>query len=137
MTLNLSTQEIVDGANRALPPEWLQEQVEQILDQAFGYFTGGRDGFTITIEAKDRATELAEVIKDLFIKSDTYTVFFDEVVTPEVDKALEDQGVLPFGVDLTAGRLISSVQVEAPEDWVKDQVVMVIDEVTPYFVGDR
>ncbi|MCH8090312.1 MAG: hypothetical protein IH955_09900 [Chloroflexi bacterium] len=137
MTLNLSTQEIVDGANRALPPEWLQEQVEQILDQAFGYFTGGRDGFKITIEAKDRATELAEVIKDLFIKSDTYTVFLDEVVTPEVDKALEDQGVLPFGVDLTAGRLISSVQVVAPEDWVKDQVVMVIDEVTPYFVADR
>ncbi|MEE9247965.1 MAG: hypothetical protein V3U79_04625, partial [Dehalococcoidia bacterium] len=82
--LNLSTQKLVDSANRAIPPEWLQEQVEQILDQVFGYFTGGRDNFQITIEAKDRATELVEVTKDLFIESDTYNVFLDEVVTPEV-----------------------------------------------------
>ncbi|MEE9247834.1 MAG: hypothetical protein V3U79_03960, partial [Dehalococcoidia bacterium] len=94
------------------------------------------DNFQITIEAKDRATELVEVTKDLFIESDTYNVFLDEVVTPEVEKAL-DQGDLPFRVDLTADRLISSVKTVAPEDWVKDQVVMVIDEVTPYFVGDR
>ena len=136
-TIDLSTDKIVSALNRAVPPAWVQEQVEQMLDQAGGYFNGGRDDFQFTIRAKERATGLVSETRDLLIKADTYNILLDEVVEPKVDEALENEGILPFRIPLSGSRIVDAAKRVAPQDWVEEQVVMAIDEVTPYAVGDR
>ncbi len=61
----LSTERIVSGVNRTLPPEWVQEQVEQLFDQFGRYITGRRESFEITIEARERVEALASELKAL------------------------------------------------------------------------
>ena len=137
VTVDLSTQEIVDSVNRSVPPQWFQEQVERALDQVGGYFTGRRDDFQFTIRAKERVTVLVVEARGLLIKADAHDLLLDEVVEPKVEEALEEEGALPFDVPLSGSRIVNAVRVVVPEDWVEQQLVMAIDEVTPYVVGDR
>ena len=65
MVSKLSTERIVSGVNRTLPPEWVQEQVEQLFDQFGRYITGRRESFEITIEARERVEALASELKAL------------------------------------------------------------------------
>ncbi len=136
-SVDLSTQEIVAAVNTAIPPEWLQEQVEQALDQVGKYATGQRDDFQFTLMAGERVTELVAETRDLLIKADAYDLLLDEVVEPKVEEALENEGVLPFRISLSSTRVVDAVKVVVPQDWVEAQVVAAIDEVTPYAVGDR
>ena len=136
-TMELTTDEIVAAANRAVPPEWVQEQVELALESISGYVAGREDDFSFTIVAKDRVTILVDELGALFIKANTYDLLFAEVIEPEAEKALEDQSALLFGVPLTSQRLVSSAKAVVSEEWVDNQVMAFIDEVTPYAVGDR
>ncbi|MFQ5873070.1 MAG: hypothetical protein ACE5JL_04625 [Dehalococcoidia bacterium] len=136
-SVDLTTEEIVAAANRAVPPEWLQAQVEQVLDQVGGYATGRRDSFQFTIRAKERVTDLVSESRDLLLKANAYDLLLDEVVEPRAEEALADEGILPFRVPLTGARIVSAVREVIPRSWVEGQVVVAIDEVTPYAVGDK
>ena len=136
-TTELTTDELVAAVNRVLPPDWVQEQVEQVLEQVGGYATGREDNFSFTIVAKDRVAILVDEAGALFIKANTYDLLFAEVVEPEADKALEDRSSLPFGIPLTSERLVRSARAVVSPEWVEAQVRAVIDELTPYIVGDR
>ncbi len=136
-TTELTTDELVAAVNRVLPPDWVQEQVEQVLEQVGGYATGREDNFSFTIVAKDRVAILVDEAGALFIKANTYDLLFAEVVEPEADKALEDRSSLPFGIPLTDERLVRSARAVVSPEWVEAQVRAVIDELTPYIVGDR
>ena len=130
----LTTEDIVSSVNRVLPPEFVQEQVEQVFDQLGRYITGEREDFEVTILAGEQAKILVAEISSLIRKSDAYNVLFDEVITPEADKALDQE--LPFGLRVTGADLVKSARVVAPRPWVEAQIDHVLDETTPYLVGE-
>ncbi|MDA0988049.1 MAG: hypothetical protein O2783_02695 [Chloroflexi bacterium] len=136
-TTGLTADDIVSSFGKILPPAWVQEQVEQVIDQAGGYITGESDSFEINVTAAERVTATTEEVKTLVRKALLHDLLFDEFVTPEIDKALSEEGTLPFNVSLTGEDLVAAVQRVAPEDWVKDQVDHALDEVTAYMVGDQ
>ena len=79
-----------------IPPSWLQEQVEQVLDQFGGYMAGKRDDFEINVPLRDRATALSQEVR-LFIPYATlYDHVMDDLVKPGIDEALEDKNAAPF-----------------------------------------
>ena len=138
VTIDLSTNDIVSSVNRAVPPEWIQDLVEQSFDQFGHYLTGERDEFTVTIQAGDQVVTMVSEVKSLLRKANAYELLFDELVNPFVDEALDQE--LPLGLDsieLTSDRLVSAVRTTVPPEWVQSQVESVLDEVTPYVVGDR
>ena len=55
---------------------------------------------------------------------------------PAIRDALE-VGELPLGVDIASDRLVGAVRTIVPPDWVQEQVEGALDEVTPYFTGER
>ena len=135
VTSGLSTQDIVSSINRAVPPEWVQGLVEQSFDQFGHYLTGERDEFEFTVRAGERVPTLVEEGKSLLRKADAYNLLYDEVVTPNVEDSLDFD--LPLGIEVTGERLVESIRRVAPPEWVRDQVETVLDELTPYFVGER
>ena len=130
----LTTEDIVSSINRALPPQFVQEQVEQVFDQLGRYIAGERDDFEVTILAGEQAKVLVAEISALIRKSDAYNVLFDEVISPEADKALDQE--LPFGLKVSGADLVESARVVVPREWVETQIDHVLDETTPYLVGE-
>lgn len=135
-TLALTDQEIVSSIRTALPPAWLQKQVEQLLDQGGGYLTGEQEGFEITVMAGDRARAVVVVVEDLLLREELYDLLFEELVAPRVTAALEDDGGLPFNVPLNADDIVDAVLMVAPAEWALDRVEQALDVTTLYMVGD-
>ena len=131
----LSTEDIVSSVNRAVPPEWIQAQVEEAFDQIGRYLNGERDEFTLTIQAGERVPTVVAEIKGLLRKADAYGLLFDEVITPAIDDALANE--LPLDVDISSQRIAGAVRAVAPREWVQAQVESALDELTPYVVGER
>ena len=134
-TSGLSTQEIVSSINRAVPPEWVQGLVEQSFDQFGRYLTGERDEFQVTVRAGDQVVTMVDETKSLLRKADAYNLLFEREVIPRIEAAAH--GELPLGVEISSERLLRAVRTTVPADWVRLQVEAVLDEVTPYLVGER
>ena len=73
---------------KVIPPSWLQEQVEQVLDQVGGYMAGKRDDFEINVPLRDRATALSQEIRLLIPYATLYDHVMDDLVKPGIDEAL-------------------------------------------------
>ena len=132
----LTTEEIVTSVNRAVPPDWVQERVEQSFDEIGNYLSGERDQFAFTLAAGDRVETLVEEFKSLIRSSDAYEVLFQDVITPAIEEAVANKK-LPLGVEFTTERLVQAARPVVPSEWVQEQVEIVLDELAPYFVGDR
>ena len=132
----LSTERIVSGVNRILPPEWVQEQVEQLFDQFGRYITGRRDSFEITIEARERVEALASELKALAGDADLYDLLLEEEVTPAIEEAL-GENQLPLGLSVSSERLVQAFKAVVTSEWIERQAQEAVDEVTPYIVGDK
>ena len=131
----LSTQDIVSSLNAAIPPEWVQAQVEEFLEEVGHYITGDRDEFEVTVVAGDRVMILISELSLLISKADGYNLLFDELVAPAI-RDLPTQE-LPFGERLDNEEMISSVRRIVPPEWIQVQVEAALDEVAPYVVGRR
>ena len=135
VTLGLSTEEIVSSINRAIPPKYVQEIVEQVFKEVGKYVTGERDEFTVTIQAGEQGETLVQEVKTLLRKADASSLLYEELVPPAVEDAVVEG--LPFGLEVSTERLVTSARRVAPPDWVQTNVEAALDELTPYIVGDR
>ena len=135
LSSGLSTEQIVSSVNRALPPDWVSGLVERNFDEVGQYLTGERDEFTITVRADEQTVTAVEEIKSLIRQADAFNLLFDQEVVPRIEDSI--QGKLPFGIEITNERLVEAVRRVATQEWVHEQVEMVLDEITPYMVGER
>jgi hypothetical protein len=133
VTSGLTTEDLVSSLNRALPPEWVQDLVEQVLDEPAKYITGDRDDFLFTLKVGDRVVQVVEEAKTLMRRADAYGLLFEQLEV-EIEKALETE--LPFGIDVTSERLVESIRRVVSREWVEENVETVLDAVTPYAIGD-
>ena len=116
ITAGLSTNEIVSSFNKAIPPSWVQELVEQAFEQFGRYITGERDDFEVTFRARDRVATFVTEVKSLLRKADAYTLLYDELVLPRADEAAEQE--LPLSLRVSNTRLVEAARNIAPPEWV-------------------
>ena len=135
LTSGLATEEIVSSINRAVPPEWVQELVEQAFDEFGNYITGRNDEFTFTLKAGDRVDTLVEEVKSLLRKADAYELLYERELIPRIEDAAVQE--LPLGLEVTSDRMVEVARAVVPPEWVQEQVEAILDEVTPYIKGDR
>ena len=130
-------EEAPESLRNIVPPEWLQEQVEQVIDQAGGYMTGRQDEFYVSVPLRDRAVALSQEVRRLL----PYEILYDQVmiklVKPGVDEALESGDTAPLGESVTTDEVAASLERTFPKDWVSAQADAAMDEVTAYLVGDK
>ncbi len=133
-TSGLTTDQIVASVNRAVPPEWVQELVEQAFEEFGNYITGRTDDFTFTLKAGDRVDTVVKEIKSLLTRADAYDLLYDRELIPRIEDASQKE--LPLGIEVTGDRLVSAARSIIPPEWVQEQVENILDEVTPYLKGD-
>jgi hypothetical protein len=123
-------------AEQTLPREWLQVQVEEAISQVVPYLWGAREGFDINIPLQDRVEAGSRALKDILHNDELFLSLYDRVIDLILDEVGEGQGMPAFLVlerDETA-RVLRRV---LPPDWVRAQLEAAIDEVTPYFTGQK
>lgn len=136
VALDLSTDDIVDALNRAVPPEWLEAQVEDSLGPVIRYISGERDHFEIALRPGERAAALMSEMEALLLKARVYDVLFDEAVEPAIQSALAS-GSLPLGMELSQEQIASSVRAVLAPEWVEAQLQQALDQFTAYMVGQQ
>ena len=134
VTSGLSTERIVQAINRAVPPEYLQDLVEQSFDQFGGYLTAERDEFELTLRAGEQVAIIVDEVKALLREADAYSLIFNEAVEPAVqDAVLVD---LPLGVEASPDRLVEAIQHIVTPEWVLAVVDNTLDEIVAYMIGE-
>ncbi len=66
--LPLDSEDVIFIVQRTISAEWLQEQVEQTLDQAIPYMKGDRDDVTISISLREQKSLFAESLTDVLFR---------------------------------------------------------------------
>ncbi len=134
--VDVSTDRLISAARRIVPPEWVQQQVENVLDQVTPYIKGESDTFTIRIPLSDRVDIALSEVKGILADSDVYHLVYDEVIGPRVTDQLGDSiRGLPFGVTVSSEEVITALREVAPPAWVQQQAERIIDESSPYLTG--
>ena len=118
------------------PPDWLQEQTEEIIQQWMPYITGDSDEFTILIPAADRLDALGRVLTVELQEGNSYTLLFDDVITPIADDQLGQDGRLPFGVSIPAQSTVASAQQVFSARWLQGHVDNLTGQLVPYLNGE-
>ncbi len=132
--ISLTHVEIVEYVKRVLSPEWVQQNVEQGVKQLVPYATGQIDEFSITIPLADRVEDAVEVAEELVRDADIYSYLLEEQVRPAM--ATNDVlANLPYGITLTPDQIIAGIEQVLPEEWLRQWIEEVLDEVTPYATG--
>jgi hypothetical protein len=119
----------------ALPPEWLQAQVEQVINQVLPYILGDTDSFSVDIPLKDRVEAVAGAVKDTLHDEEFFDDLYEQGVQFGVDqyKEMED---LPSFLQLSDDEVVSLLRSVLPADWIQSQVDANIDAIVPYFTKD-
>jgi len=133
VTTGLETAQILDSVNDAIPPEWVQAQVEESLDEFGQYLVGERDTFTLTINPGERVEQVLDELQELIHEADAYELIYSQQIDPKLEELASSD--LPLGIDVTGDQLKASFRKIVPPDWVETQVDNAIDEVTPYLAG--
>ena len=120
-----------------IPPSWLQEQVEQVLDQFGGYMAGKRNDFEINVPLRDRATALSQEVRLLIPYATLYDHVMDDLIKPGIDEALEDKNAAPLNAPIDAEDVAGSIERAFPKEWVSGQADAALEEATAYLVGDK
>ena len=74
-------------------------------------------------------------------EGDSYTLLFDDVITPIADYRLdqlkdEETGELPCGLTMSSEDIVLAIQPVASSQWLQGRVEHVTDELVPYLAGE-
>ena len=123
------------AARAIIPPDWIQDNVEGILDEVTPYMVGDTESFRVHIPFDDRVEIAAEELKKLLAEGDVYQVVYDEVIEPAVTDALGVVINLPIGISISKDEVVAAMRAVAPISWVQQQAEQIIDAAVPYLVG--
>ncbi len=134
--IRLTPEEAEDATRRILPPEWIEDQLFSVVDQAAPYFAGTQDELDIRVVFKDRVPIAGQVLKEKLADEDTLTnLVFEQVVDPLLASFAVNNNVSVFGIEITENDLQEAIEIVAPADWVQAQGDGVIDAVVAWLVG--
>jgi len=128
---------IISIARQTLPPEWLQAQVEQAINETVPYVWGDTEDFYIMIALKDRVETAAQAIKDTLHKEEVFAELYGQGTNFIVDEFAASAEELPSPFTMSRAELQVAVDTVLPMDWALVQIDGAIDEVIPYFTKDK
>lgn len=133
--LSWTKPDIISITKQTLPPDYLQAQTEQIIRAIVPYFIGDTQSFSVTIPLKERVQAGAQALKSTWHRPDFQNRIYDQLISYVVSRLSSSIQGLPVTVDQSTLQTIAR-QV-FPPDWVVMQLDNAVDQVVPYFTGDR
>ena len=122
---------------QTLPPEWLQAQVEQVIDEVVPYVWGEKANFRITIPLKDRVEAGGEAIKSVLHRPDVFPVMYEQLIQLIIEEIAPDEGGMPAMLAISEEEMEVMLRKVVPEDWLLEQIDSAVDEAVPYLTREQ
>ncbi len=127
---------LIEAVERVVTSEWLQTQVEKMIDDSGPFITGTGESFNIHVPLSDRAElALGEVLLILEEEEEMdlpYRLF----VEPRLLETVGDSLHLQFGVSVTGEEVVSALHENAPSYWFKQHANRLLLDASPYLMGE-
>ncbi|MBI4329187.1 MAG: hypothetical protein HY685_04910 [Chloroflexi bacterium] len=127
--------ELAADVKVVLPPSWLNDRLDQIVDTILPYVTGEQDGFLLVVPVADRVEALRDLVKDLLRRGDARGFLLDTVVGPLVAQNLGEQAQLPLGLSITSEELKGILTAAFTEEWVEGRLTDFVNVTADYLSG--
>ena len=135
LSIDVDDARILQAIQEVAPPNWVRRQVEDALDAVTPYFLESADGFRVHVQLDDRVTIAQAEVRELLRSTDAYELLYSEVIEPRVLEQIGDSVDLPFGITVSEDEIVDALRRTAPPSWVREQVDRVVEDVTPWLVG--
>lgn len=128
---------LVDVVRQTLPPEWLQAQVEHVINEVVPYVWGETDTFRIDIQLKDRAKAGAEAIKNLLHREDIFSELYEQLIQLVTGEVTSSEDGIPAMLAISEEEMGIMLRQVLPEDWLLEQMDRAVDEAVPYLTKEQ
>ena len=128
--------DIVRIAREVIPPEWVQDRVEDALLSIPPYLLGEEDSFSFTIQFRDRIVAAAEVLKRETKNETVYAPLYEEGVDWAAEKAVVGASDFEVPIVVTSEEAGGYLRRVVPLEWLQESIDDAVDSVVPYLVGD-
>ncbi len=119
-----------------VPREYLRQKIEEGLREVVPYATGQTDEFKIDLEVQDRLRDLPDSLRTLVGELRLVQQLTDDLLIPQMSDFSSQISGSGLGIEFTQKENEDNArEIFAPE-WVEKQLFQIVDELTPYFVGD-
>ena len=122
---------------QTLPPEWLQAQVEQVIDEVVPYVWGEKANFRITIPLKDRVEAGGEAIKSVLHRPDVFPVMYEQLIQSFTGEIASAENGMPAMLAISEEEMEVMLRKVVPEDWLLEQIDSAVDEAVPYLTREQ
>ncbi|MBI2853908.1 MAG: hypothetical protein HYX87_03180 [Chloroflexi bacterium] len=126
---------ILAVVQQAVPQDFLQAQVEQVINKALPYAFGDTSSFSIDIPLKDRVKAAMTATKTELNKPGVFTGIYDQMVSQLTGALAEGPDGIPLG--LSKADVAVAIRNVAPADWMLAQINNAIDQTTPYLTKEQ
>jgi hypothetical protein len=130
--VTLTGQQARDAALRIAPPDWIDAQILDAMDQAEAYLTGRSLSMNIRVPLADRLPIAADVIKDILAEGQADQLLFDRVILPRIREQIGSVTVLSYEVPISDAEINDAVRQIAPRRWVQGHVNGIVDATAAY-----
>lgn len=127
---------LVAIVRQALPPEWLQSQVEHAVSEVVPYVWGEKNTFAINVQLKDRAEAGAGAIKNVLHREDVFPVLYEQLIQLVAGEVVSAEDGMPAMLAASEEEMKTMLRTVLPEDWLLEQLDSGIDEVVPYLTEE-
>jgi hypothetical protein len=121
-------------AQQALPPGYVQTQVENAITTVLPYALGDTNSFTLQIPLKDRVTSTAAALKVQLNQPGVFPGLYDQLVAQIMTQIYSNSGMPP---GLSKTDLEAALRQTAPPEWLLGQVNSALDQIAPYMTKQQ
>lgn len=133
--IELGALETRDYARKAMPQDWMAEQLVEIFDAMRPYATGEQAHFIYRVPLQERETAFVEIIKTLIERGDAYNFLIENAVAPAISQNLDTIIELPFGVQLADSDVLEAFKQVVSEEWVLARKNEILAQGADYLTG--
>jgi hypothetical protein len=128
--------DLISAARKAVPPDWIQIQVEAAIESFLPYIVGDTDSFTVNVSVRDRVEAAADVFVEDIVRGSIFADAWNDALSYVAGKLHENLDELPYSLKLSEADLEESLTGAFPADWAAREIEAAIDSVVPYLTSD-
>ncbi|NQW19056.1 MAG: hypothetical protein HQ478_16405 [Chloroflexi bacterium] len=136
LELTITSERAIEIAQDIAPPDWIETQVVAASRAVADYLTRTDEEFTITIQFSDRVPRVTQALKDVLDEANAEGFLFDELIEPELKKALGSFTEVSHGIEISDQDIKNAIEAVAPAPWVREQRNNIIDNVSAYISSE-
>lgn len=133
----IDRQQLESAFRNILPADWLQQQMDGIIDQAVPYFTKDKDHFSVRIDISQRLDALQSVVVDVLKKRENYDRLMDAIASAAIGQSSSGGFQLPVGLVLNRDEVSDALKSSLSLDWYQSMVKDAVSQMFDYVKGNK